>query len=129
MPRPRLEHLAVAALFVLLGGAGAALGQGPPPAPPKDARKLPRQKPDTRPPPRIIRLKPGQTRITPDQLRSAPTPAQRAVQHRKNPTPRPVKPAPPPMMAPGLSQYRLRNLPRARPPEPAPPALAPTAPD
>jgi hypothetical protein len=53
-------------------GLTAAHSQSAPPAPPKGIRTFPRST-ARRPTPRVIRLAPGQTRVTAAQLKSAPT--------------------------------------------------------
>jgi hypothetical protein len=84
-------YRATVAITLLGGNVVSAAPSGPPP-PPKDARKLRTAKPT--PPGKIIRLEPGQTHITPEQLKGAASRTRKAKTSPKATTAKTVKPKP-----------------------------------
>lgn len=114
----RAAGVAFLGAFLALPGSGAH-AQKPPP-PPKPGKIYPQAKDDRTPPARVIRLNPGQKKIDPKLLKTAPTVAQYVKAQAKQPRPRPVQrqisPAPP--LPVGKSTGIVRPLPPARPVRP-----------
>lgn len=131
MPKPRpmnsLHHTSRLLLGLALSAATtAALAQAAPPAPPKDAKKFRKA---AAPPMegRVLHIEPGQKRVDPKVLKTAPTARQFAHRQKNAKAAKPGRQLRPAARYPGLAPtVRLESgTPASKPPGTKPPVPRP----